>query len=177
MTLVDLANMAEILGAVTIVSGAVFALYQLVEFRKQRREMVILELMKTFYSPELSRAVTMIRSLPDGASAEVLREDLGPEGEAAAVQLCTIFETMGVLVFERIAPFGLVEQLAGGMICVMYRKLSVWLDAVRVEQDQPSWAEWFQWLAEQLSERKSQSEPAHEKYRAWRPQGAADLHN
>lgn len=169
MTLAELANIAEIVGALTIISGVIFGLYQVSEYRKQRREQIASELMKTFYSPELSKAVALIRSLPDNASAAVLREDLGPEGEEAAIQLCTIFETMGVLVHERIAPFTLVEQLAGGMICVMHRKLSGWLDAVRVEQEQPSWAEWFQWLAEQLSEHKQQTEPAHVRFKNWKP--------
>lgn len=169
MTLAEIANLAEIIGALTIISGAGFGLYQLAEFKKQRREQIASELMKTFYSPELSKAVTLIRSLPDGSSADVLREDLGPAGEAAAIQLCTIFETMGVLVHERIAPFELVEQLAGGMICVMYRKLSPWLSTVRLEQKQPSWAEWFQWLAEQLSERKQNTEPAYQKFKHWKP--------
>lgn len=168
MSLADWANIAEIIGGLTIVSGAVFGLYQLSEFRKQRRELIASELMKTFYSAELSNAVALIRTLPDDASADVVR-DLGPAGEEAAVQLSTIFETMGILVHERIAPYRLVEELAGGMVTVMYRKLRVWLATVRKEQDQPSWAEWFQWLAEQVSKRKSQSAPAYEKYRDWRP--------
>ncbi len=168
MSLGELANWAEILGALTIVSGVIFGIYQLFEFRKQRKDLIASELMKTFYSPELSQAVAVIRSLPDNASAEELR-GLGPEGEAAAVQLCTIFETMGVLVHERIAPYNLVEQLAGGMICVMYRKLAVWLEVIRGEQQQPSWAEWFQWLAEQLSESKTQNQPAHIRFKHWRP--------
>ena len=168
MTLDQIANLAEILGAVTLISGVVFGLYQLSEFRKQRSELIALELMKTFYSPELSQAFALIRVLPDQASSEQLKS-LGPEGEAAAVQICTIFETMGVLVHERIAPFALVEQLAGGMLCVMYRKLAVWLEDVRIEQQQPSWAEWFQWLAEQLTERKKDAVPAHIKHRQWRP--------
>ncbi|RLA44710.1 MAG: hypothetical protein DRR06_09050 [Gammaproteobacteria bacterium] len=168
MTLGELANLAEILGALTIISGVIFGLYQMTELRKQRSDMIASDLMKTFYSPELSHAVALIRALPDNASAEELRS-LGPRGEQAAVQICTIFETMGVLVHERIAPYLLVEQLAGGMICVMHRKLAVWLDTIRLEQQQPSWAEWFQWLAEQLSERKTQNAPAHIRFRHWRP--------
>ena len=168
MTLTELANLAEVLGGITIIGGALFGLYQLSEIRKQRRDLVASDLMKTFYSPELSRAVALIRSLPDDASAQMVR-DLGPEGEEAAVQITTIFETMGVLVYERIAPFSLVEELAGGMITVMYRKTEAWQQAVRAEQNQPSWAEWFQWLAEQLSRRVNDTEPAYSKYRDWRP--------
>ena len=168
MTLEDFAYLAQILGAATIFSGAAFALYQLSEYRKQRQELVASDLMKTFYSPELAKAVTLIRTLPDDASVEDVKR-LGVEGELAAIQLCHTYETMGVLVHERIAPYKLVEQLAGGILTVMYCKLRVWLEAVREEQDQPSWAEWFQWLAERLMERKRQVEPAHKKYRDWQP--------
>ena len=72
MNLSELANLAEILGAITIVSGLIFGLYQLSEYRKQRRDLIASDLMKTFYSPELSRAVALIRTLPDQASAEEL---------------------------------------------------------------------------------------------------------
>lgn len=168
MNLSELANLAEILGAITIVSGLIFGLYQLSEYRKQRRDLIASDLMKTFYSPELSRAVALIRTLPDQASAEELRA-LGPKAEEAAVQLSTIFETMGVLVYKRIAPYELVEELAGGMISVMYRKLAVWLEVVRREQNQPSWAERFQWLAERLVVSKTTVEPAHIRFRSWRP--------
>ncbi len=168
MTLVELASLAEIVGAVTILSGAIFGLYQLTEFRKQRQEVVASDLMKTFYSAEFSQAVALLRTLPDDCSAQQLRA-LGPKGEEAAVQICTIIETMGVLVHQRIAPYSLVEELAGGVITVLYLKLRVWLKTVREEQDQPSWAEWFQWLAEQLIQRKDQGEPAYLKFRDWQP--------
>ena len=168
MNLSELANLAEILGAITIVTGLIFGLYQLAEFRRQRRNFIASDLMKTFYSPELSHAVTLIRTLPDAASAEELRA-LGPKAEEAAVQLSTIFETMGVLVYKRIAPYELVEELAGGMISVMYRKLAVWLEVVRHEQNQPSWAEWFQWLAERLVVSKITVEPAYIRFRKWQP--------
>ena len=83
--------------------------------------------------------------------------------------VCTHFETMGLLVFKRIAPYELVEELAGGMMGTMYRKLDKWLDNIRIELDQPSWAEWFQWVAQQMSNSKGVKEPAHIKYRDWRP--------
>ena len=124
--------------------------------------------MRIFYSAEFSQAVALIRTLPDECSAEELRA-LGPKGEEAAVQICTIVETMGVLVHQRIAPYSLVEELAGGVITVMYVKLRAWLETVRKKQNQPSWAEWFQWLSEQLLKRKDQTEPAYRKFHQWQP--------
>ena len=39
---------------------------------------------------------------------------LGREYEEAAITVCTSFETMGLLVYKRIAPMDLVLDLAGG---------------------------------------------------------------
>ena len=53
---------------------------------------------------------------------------MGPACEQAAVIVTTTFETMGLLVYKKIARFDLVMELAGGMMMSMHRKLSVWLE-------------------------------------------------
>ncbi len=50
------ANIAEILGTLTIIGGGVFGAVQLLEFRGQRRDAVAIELMRSLYNPEFSRA-------------------------------------------------------------------------------------------------------------------------
>jgi len=70
-------------------------------------------------------------------SAEDLRAN-GLEYEQAAILITTTFKTMGLLAFRYIAPFSLVQELAGGLVIVTWKKLSVWLDTVREEQSQPS---------------------------------------
>ena len=161
------ANLAEVIGSFSIAAAIAFGTFQLREFRHRRRDSVAAELMRSFYSADLADAVSLLRSLPDGISAPELREQ-GPEYERSAVLVTTTFETMGLLTFRRIAPFSLVEELAGGMTVVMWRKVCKWLEAVREEQCQPSWAEWFQWLAEQMLEVKMEHEPAHVRHRNWR---------
>jgi hypothetical protein len=161
------ANIAEMIGSLSIAAAIVFGTFQLREFRRRRRDTVATELMRSFYSADLAGAVTLLRTLPDGISASKLREH-GPEYERAAVLATTTFETMGLLVFRRIAPFSLVEELAGGMTVMIWRKVSRWLEVVREEQSQPSWAEWFHWLAERMLEVKMEREPAHVRHRNWR---------
>ena len=161
------ANIAELVGSLSIAAAILFGTIQLREFRRRRRHSVAAELMRSFYSPDLADAVALLRTLPDGISASEMRKR-GPEYERAAVLATTTFETMGLLVFRRIAPFSLVEELAGGMTIVLWRKVCNWLEAVREEQSQPSWAEWFQWLAERMLEVKLDHEPAHVRHRNWR---------
>lgn len=168
MDLETLANLSQIASGTTIVGGTVFGLMQLSEYRKQRRDAVAAELMRAFMSPELSNAIALIRALPDGVSADQLRS-YGPETERAAVLINMTFETMGLLVFQRIAPFALVLELTGGIIVVMWHKLHPWMCQIRVEQAQPSWAEWFQWLAEQCERHKTRQEPAYSRHTNWSP--------
>lgn len=170
LELQTLANLAEIFGAVTVIAGLFFALTQLREFKRQRRDAIAAELMRSFYNPELARAVQLIRKLPDGVGAAELR-GRGTDHEAAAILVCTTYETMGLLVFRGIAPFSMVRELTGGLAVTMWRKLGLWLDDMRTELDQPSWAEWFQWLAQRLDEARTEDpwRPAFERHADWKP--------
>lgn len=162
------ADIAQIVGEVTVVFAILFGLFEISEYRKQRRDAVAAELMHTFYSPDLAHAIYVVRALPEDASADDIRR-MGGEFEEAAILISMNFETMGLLVFERITPIELVEKLAGGVIVVMWRKLRPWLSQIRQEQSQPSWAEWFEWLAGQCERRKLGQEPAYRKYADWHP--------
>jgi hypothetical protein len=168
VTLRDFADYAQIFGVLTVVVGGCFALVQLSELRKQRRDAIAAELMRTFYSVDLGDAVALIRTLPDHCAPTDLRA-MGPAYERAAVLVNTSFETMGLLAFERVADFQMVLRLAGGIVVVMWRKLDRWVEYVRTEQSQPSWAEWFQWLAERAAAYKDQSPPAHVAHKDWAP--------
>ena len=165
-----MSNVAQILGALTVIGGVVFAIAQLIEYRRQRQETAASELMRLFHNPELARAVRLIRDLPDDVSAEELR-GRGTDYELAAIVACTTYETIGLLVFLDVTPFQLVRQLTGGIAVVMWRKLRRWNSEVRNEQSQPSWAEWFQWLAELMQRHadEKETEPAYKKYAAWAP--------
>ena len=168
MDLQDLANIAQAVGAATVVIGGLFALFQFNEYKRQRHDAAAAEVMHAFIGPDLMRALTVLRVMPDAVSAERLREG-GFEAEYSAVVVCMTFEVLGVLVYKRIAPFPLVVELAGGIIVVMWRKLGPWLEQVRVEQQQPSWAEWFEWLAKQCAQYKDEERPAYRKYADWTP--------
>jgi hypothetical protein len=54
---------------------------------------------------------------------------------------------------------------------VCFDKLKLWLDDVRREQDQPSFGEWFQWIAERMQEhaKDKNAKPAHVEHARWRP--------
>lgn len=161
------AMMAEIIGGLSIVTGLIIGWFQVRHHRLQQRNAVAINLAQTFYSRDLAQAIALMQHVPDGASLADIRA-LGREYEEAAITVCTSFETMGLLVYKRIAPMDLVLDLAGGIVSVMRRKLDQWLVDVREEQSQPSWAEWFDWLGEQAAARKTREPPAHLVHKNWR---------
>jgi hypothetical protein len=168
LSLHDLASLAEIIGASTILTGLVFGLVQLRHHRTEQRNSIAQSLAQTFYDEDLARAIALLQTVPDQVPLATLRS-MGREYEAAAVTVTTSFETMGVLVFKRIAPLELVVDLAGGIVMTMNRKLGRFQEELRVEQQQPSWGEWFTWLAEQVARVKQDRPPAHLSHRDWRP--------
>jgi hypothetical protein len=168
MSLSTLANLAEIIGAFSILTGLVFGLFQIRQYRAQQRDAIAINLAQTFYNRDLARALSLMQNVPDGIGLQGLR-DMGPQYEEAAITVCTSFETMGLLVYKRIAPLELVLDLAGGIVSVMCRKLRLSMEELRAEQQQPSWGEWFEWLGDRAMELKEVKEPAHIGHRSWKP--------
>jgi hypothetical protein len=58
-----LANFAEILGAIVVIGGVAFAVIQIRQFRRQRLEVASIELVRSFHSPEFTRAHTFLLTL------------------------------------------------------------------------------------------------------------------
>lgn len=164
-----LANLAEILGAIVVLGGVAFAVIQIGQFRRQRLEAASVELVRSFQSADFNRAFTLLLDLPKASSASELGQR-GADAETQAMILSTTFESIGVLVYNRILPIEIVEQLIGGTVVSFWGKLQGWVTSLRDEQGRADTHEWFQWLAEQLQRRSASqpSTPAYEAYREWR---------
>jgi hypothetical protein len=164
-----LADMAEILGALVVIGGLMFAILQMRQYRQQRRELAAIELFRSFGNPEFNKAYRNILNLPDGLSGAEI-ENQYPDLEQCAMLICTTMENIGVMTFQRIVPFLLVKNLIGSSAVLLWRRLDGWVADLRVRIDCPEAFEWFQWLAEKLDECQEDSEmPAYEAYKSWKP--------
>jgi hypothetical protein len=168
LTLNDWADLAEVVSALSIVGGLLYGYVQIRYFQKQQLDTVATNLAQTFYSKDLAQAIALLQELPDGVGVEEMRAR-GSKYTEAAVIVTTSFETMGLLVYKKIAPMELVLDMAGGVITVMHRRLSQWHREIRIEQDQPSWAEWFDWLGALANREKNKEAPAHIRFKNWLP--------
>jgi hypothetical protein len=93
--------------------------------------------------------------LPDDASAEKIREILGPDGEDLMVHVTATWETIGVLLFHGELTIDIIDDFFSGPILISWRKLLPYTIDIRQQHQRDTWSEWFQWLAERMMERES----------------------
>ncbi len=164
-----LADMAEILGALVVIGGLIFAVLQMRNIRQQRRELAAIELFRFFGNAEFNRAYEKIMKLPDGLSTTEI-EVRHPDLEHCAMLICTTMENIGVMTFQRIVPYLVVNDLIGSSTGLLWQKLDHWVYDLREELGSPDAFEWFQWLTDRLAENQDPNErPAFEAYKAWKP--------
>ncbi|MGI9204126.1 MAG: DUF4760 domain-containing protein [Woeseiaceae bacterium] len=164
-----LANIAEILGAIIVVGGLIFAVLQMRQTRQQRRELAAIELFRFFGNPKFTAAYKRILRLPEGLSADdIQNNDSGLED--AAMLISATLESIGVMTFQRIVPFVVVKNLIGTSGPALWSKLEPWVSMLREEQGADTVFEWFQWLADRLKqEEHADSDPAYVAHKAWVP--------
>ncbi len=168
MTLSEIASIVEIVGILAIVSGIAFGLIQLRQHREQTRNMAIHELAASFESRDFTEAYRLLADLADGMSADELNA-LGEEYVAAILRVGMKFETIGLLVHNRVVPFDAMNELVGGAAIKIWGVVKVWTEDTRRSQGHLLLFEWFQWLAERLEERsESDRLPAYDAYKDWR---------
>ncbi|HVL87570.1 MAG TPA: hypothetical protein VM681_06150 [Candidatus Thermoplasmatota archaeon] len=169
LDLATLANVAEILGLATIVGGVLFAGIQLRNFRMQRRDAVVIPLVQCFQEPHLAASLRRVLSLPDSADPATIEAD--PDLLQAAEAINYTMESWGIIVFERSTDLHTLDRACGGIVRTAWRKLGPFVASRRQRYDNPAWGEWFQWLAERLSEHPAPGKDvgAHVAFRDWRP--------
>ena len=169
MDLMALSQLAQILGGTAVVIALVFGMVQIHQFRRQRHDVAAIELMRSLQDHEFTHSFRLIYPLPEDMDPDDFRE-LGSEYEEAALALGARFESMGLLVYRESLPLHLVEEIIGGAVVLLWRRLRPWVELHRREQRHPLLFEWFQWLAERLDERGRPAQtPAYLRFRDWKP--------
>jgi len=167
--LTTLANLAEIFGAAVVVGGLAFGVIQLHNYREQRRETAAIELLRSFHNPEFSRALRVVLDIPKGVGKKALGECSADQETAIMVVMLT-FESIGLMVFRKIVPLDMVDELLGGVCVECWGRLENYIQDSRIENGRDSLSEWFQWLAERLEEAQARHGcvAAYELHRRWR---------
>lgn len=168
MDLATWANLAEVAGLVTILGGGAVALVQMRHWQQQRADQAAIEMLRSLQGPEVIDEMYVLLGYAD-LTPDQVRAD--PRLERAALHAVFIFETLGVMVFERTLRLEVLDRMFGGFIRSIWQKLKPWVEDERQRTGVQNHAEWTQWLAEQLvaNPEASKAVGAHVAYRSWKP--------
>ena len=166
----DISTLANLINAIAVTAGVIFAATQIRDYRRRRRRDAMLALVSSFQSPTFAKALRSVIELPENASAEKIIEILGPDGEDLLAHLTATWETIGILLFHGELTTALVDDFFSGPILISWRKLGSYIEEMRRRYDRNTWFEWFQWLAERMMERESKTPavPAYIAHKSWR---------
>jgi hypothetical protein len=166
----DISTLANLINAIAVTAGVIFAAVQIRQYRQRRQRDAMLELVRSFQSPAFTAAYRRVLSLPDGADAAKIREVLGPDGEDAVYLVSLTWESLGVLVYRRQVTLDLVDDFFSGPLVISWRKLKVYSEEWRRTLNRETGNEWFHWLAERMLEREKTVPPipAYVAHRHWR---------
>lgn len=172
--LANVANVAEIVGALIVVGGLIFAVLQMRQTRQQRRELAAIELFRFFGNAKFTAAYKRILRLPIGQSAKDIQSS-DADLEEAAMLISATMESIGVMTFQRIVPFMVVYNLIGASCPALWHKLSPWVEMLREEQNEPAVFEWFHWLSDRLEHcYPFDHDPAYVTHKEWLPLNLTD---
>src|SRR5438445_13614109 len=119
----DISTLANLINAIAVTAGVIFAATQIRDYRRQRKRDSMLALVRSFQSPTFAKGLRRVIELPDDASAEKIREILGPEGEDLVVHVTATWETIGVLLFHGELTIDIIDDFFSGPILNLWLKL------------------------------------------------------
>ncbi len=158
MTLGDAANVAELVGGIVVVGGLAFAIVQLAQLRRQRRELAAIELARSFSNPDFARALQRVLELQPGLTTEKLPQ-LDDETLYAMMLLSLTFESIGVMVHRGIVDIDIVWELMGGVVLTAWERLRPWAIHQRERSGREKFDEWMEWLDAALVEYEKTHRP------------------
>jgi hypothetical protein len=174
LSLQTLANLAEIFSACLVITGVFFGIMEVRNYRQQRQESAAMEIIRTFQNQSFTNALRVVMDY-EYECKNCADESIPKELQDAAMLISTTMETVGLMVNQRIVPFRLVQQLMGGTIQASWRVLTPHTEWLREKLNRPAVHEWFQWLAERLTEHPeyNDEEGAYSKYGDWKPESGS----
>jgi len=150
----DTALIFDIVTTTMILAGLVFAGLEIRHMNKAREHSNMIAILNSFTSTDFNHALPKLFGMPDGLSRKEVEEHFGDEIQKMWVLFST-FESLGVLLHRGEISIDLIDDFFSGPIVLTWQKLSRYIEALRVENNRETIAEWVQWLAEQMMLRET----------------------
>jgi len=152
MTSEIIALAANLALALSFVVGLVFGIVQVRTAARDRKERFTLEALRNFQTHEFAELMFKINAYNIPPTLEGWRK-LPANDQVMFLQFTQQMESLGIMVAERFINIGLVDKTLGSFVTNTWDKFKPVILDMREKLPDPFLSEYFQWLAEQLSDR------------------------
>jgi hypothetical protein len=169
LQVMEVTTLLNVLSTIALVGALIFAGLQVRASNRARTEQAAISLINTAQSEAWTRALGLIFRIPADATAEDI-DALGPDIVRAVEEIGIRLETIGYMVYRRIATLEMVNDMIGGVTIFWWTRIRPFAERDRARTNNPKSYEWVQWLAERLIEWRALhgSEPAYVRFANWR---------
>jgi hypothetical protein len=150
MTNEVLTLLANVALTLSLIVAVIFGITQFRAAARDRRERLTLEALRNFETRDFAELMQFINSHEMPSSSKALQE-LPVNEQVIFMQFAQQMETLGILVAEKLINMDLVDKTLGSFVSTSWEKYKTFVFSLR--KMDPFLAEYFQWLAEQISER------------------------
>jgi hypothetical protein len=147
----------------SVIVALVFGIAQVRAARRDRRERLSLEALRSFRTREFVQLMQYVTShdMPD--SRKELAK-LPVDEQVIFMQFGQEMETLGILVAEKYIDLDLVEKTLGSLVSASWKKYEKAFMDIRKTAPDPFLGEYFQWLAQHIKTQMEEHprKPMHE---------------
>ena len=156
---------ADLSLALSFVVALVFGIFQVRDVARDRRERRTMEALHNFQSREFAELSGRITYHKTPSNLKEF-EQLPLNEQAKFIQFSEEMESLGILVADRLIEIDLVDKTLGSFVTTSWQKYKIIFEEIREKHSDPFLGEYFQWLAEYISDRakKNPRRPFHESH-------------
>lgn len=143
---------ANVALALSVVIAVIFGLAQVKAAARDRRERLTLETLRVFNTREFAELLHFVNSVEPPKTREEFQELL-PDQQIKLLQIGQQMESIGMLVYERYIDLDLIDKTLGDFVSNSWEKFKPMFEDSRTKLPDPYLGEYFQWLAERVSDR------------------------
>ena len=141
-----------ILAAIGVLVGVIFTVLQLRDLVKTRQTDLAIRLYSTFGSREFQELLEKNMTEEYKDYSDLVKR----HGLSEFMYVGLFFEGLGVLLYRKLIDIGLVDDLFSGFIKRLWEKSKYIAEDARKQLDYPEFAEWAEYLYNEMQKRKQQ---------------------
>jgi hypothetical protein len=138
--------------ALSFIVGLVFGILQVKAAARDRKERLTLDALRNFQTREFSEIMFYTNAYQIPSTYEKWQQ-LPVNDQIMFLQFTQQMESLGILVAEKFINIDLVDKILGSFVTTSWDDLKTVIVDIREKRSDPFLCEYFQWLAERLTER------------------------